>query len=106
MKTELNILKLKNLNEVLYNHTDDLDLVLPELVKLNTQTTGHKNNYIHTLGVLKNVCEYNNNDLKMKIVALLHDIGKIEVRSKNEDGNWTFHNHEAVGAEMIKPILK
>lgn len=106
MKTELNILKLKNLNEVLYNHTDDLDLVLPELVKLNTQTTGHKNNYIHTLGVLKNVCEYNNDDLKMKIVALLHDIGKIIVRSKNEDGNWTFHNHEAVGAEMVKPILK
>ena len=105
MKIKLDILKQKNLNNIIYS-LENLDEILPELVKLNTQTTGHKNNYIHTLGVLKNVCQYDNDNLKMKIVALLHDIGKIVVRSKNDDGNWTFHNHEAVGAEMIKPILK
>lgn len=105
MKMRLDILKEKNLNSIIYT-MDNLDEILPELVNLNTQTTGHKNNYIHTLGVLKNVCQYNNDNLKMKIVALLHDIGKIVVRSKNDEGNWTFHNHEAVGAEMIKPILK
>lgn len=105
MKIKLDILKQKNLNNIIYS-LENLDEILPELVKLNTQTPGHKNNYIHTLGVLKNVCQYDNDNLKMKIVALLHDIGKIVVRSKNDDGNWTFHNHEAVGAEMIKPILK
>lgn len=105
MKIKLDILKQKNLNNIIYS-LENLDDILPELVKLNTQTPGHKNNYIHTLGVLKNVCQYDNDNLKMKIVALLHDIGKIVVRSKNDDGNWTFHNHEAVGAEMIKPILK
>ena len=105
MKTKLDILKQKNLNDIIYK-MDNLDEIIPELANLNTQTSGHKNNYIHTLGVLKNVCQYNNDNLKMKIVALLHDIGKIVVRSKNEEGNWTFYNHEAVGAEMIKPILK
>lgn len=105
MKMKLDILKEKNLNYIIHT-MGNLDEILPELVNLNTQTTGHKNNYIHTLGVLKNVCQYNNDNLKMKIVALLHDIGKIVVRSKNDEGNWTFHNHEAVGAEMIKPILK
>lgn len=105
MKNELNILRRKDLNNVIYS-TTNLSDILPELVKLNTETSGHKNNYIHTLGVLKNVCDYDNDNIKMKIVALLHDIGKIKVRSKNEDGNWTFHNHEAVGAEMVKSILK
>ena len=108
MKKALSLLRSKKLTDtinMLYKD-GDLDIILPELSNLHTTTNGHKNNYYHTLGVLNNVIEYDNDNLKMKIVAILHDIGKISVRSKNEDGNWTFHDHENVGAKMVKKILK
>jgi poly(A) polymerase len=104
----LNILKSKDLsiyiNEL--HEKGDLVKILPELNNLHTTTGGHKNNFIHTLGVLNNVIKYDNDNLKMKIVALLHDIGKIVVRSKNKDDNWTFHDHEKIGAKMVFDILK
>jgi len=108
MKNALSLLRSKKLTDtinMLYKD-GDLDIILPELCNLHTTTNGHKNNYYHTLGVLNNVIEYDNDNLKMKIVAVLHDIGKISVRSKNDDGNWTFHDHENVGAKMVKKILK
>ena len=108
MKNKLNILQSYKLSDVINNLYKDgeLEKILPELYNLHTTTNGHKNNFYHTLGVLNNVIEYDNNNLKMKIVALLHDIGKISVRTKNDDGNWTFHDHETVGAKMVQKILK
>lgn len=108
MKTTLNILQSYNLGDIInkLQKNGDLEKLLPELSNLDTTTDGHKNNFYHTLGVLNNVVKLDNNNLKMKIVALLHDIGKIVVRSKNSDGNWTFHDHENVGAKMVKDILK
>lgn len=108
MKTPLNILQSKDLSVLLneLHKNGELNKILPELDDLYTTTDGHKNNFYHTLGVLNNTCKYDNTNLKMKIVAILHDIGKLEVRSKNSDGNWTFHNHEAIGASKVKSILK
>lgn len=108
MKNTLNILQTRKLSDIInkLQKNGDLDKILPELNALHTDTDGHKNNFYHTLGVLNNVIELDNDNLKMKIVALLHDIGKIVVRSKNSDGNWTFHDHENVGAKMVKIILK
>lgn len=108
MKNTLNILQSRKLSDIINDlHKDgELIKILPELSNLDTTTGGHKNNYHHTLGVLNNVIKYDNNNLKMKIVALLHDIGKISVRNKNDDGNWTFHDHENVGAKMVHKILK
>jgi len=108
MKNKLNILQTRKLSDIVSNLYKDgeLEKILPELCKLHTTTNGHKNNFYHTLGVLNNVIEYDNDNLKMKIVALLHDIGKISVRTKNNEGNWTFHDHENVGAKMIHKILK
>jgi len=108
MKNALSLLQSKALVDTINMLYDDGDLaiILPELYNLYTTNDGHKNNYYHTLGVLNNVIKYDNDNLKMKIVALLHDIGKISVRSKNDDGNWTFHDHENVGAKMVKKILK
>ena len=107
MKNKLNILQSRKLSDIINKlHKDgDLEKILPELTDLHTTNTGHKNNFYHTLGVLNNVIDYNNDNIKMKIVALLHDIGKIKVRGKNEDGNWTFHDHENVGAKMVENIL-
>lgn len=81
-----------------------LEALCPELSALDEKANGHKNNFIHTMGVLKNVCELNN-DYKMKVVALFHDIGKPSTK-KYIDGEWTFHRHEEVGAEMTMRILK
>jgi putative nucleotidyltransferase with HDIG domain len=78
--------------------------IFPDLAQLDTETKGHKNNFYHTMGVLKNVCDMNN-DYKMKIVALFHDIGKLKTRRKIEGKDWTFHNHEIVGAEMTSQIF-
>lgn len=83
----------------------ELVLLFPELVKLADTEDGHKDNFKHTLSVLKNVCDFNNS-YKMKVVALFHDIGKPNTKRKNEKGEWTFHNHENVGADMTLRIFK
>ncbi len=42
----------------------------------------------------------------IRLAALLHDIGKIPTRQPGEDGDFTFYNHEVVGAKMVKRIMK
>ena len=108
MKNRLNILQSRNLSDIVNNShkNGELEKILPELCDLYTTNDGHKNNFYHTLGVLNNVIKYDNDNLKMKIVALLHDIGKMSTRSKNEEGKWTFHDHENVGSKMVNKILK
>jgi poly(A) polymerase len=87
----------------LYN-SGKLNDLFPELVDLNKTDNGHKNNFLHTLGVLQNVCDAGL-DFKQKIVALFHDIGKNKTKRK-VNGKWTFYHHENVGAIMSKKILK
>ena len=56
----------------------------------------------HTLSCL-DACE---GDAPLRIAALLHDIGKPRTRALSEKTNdYTFYNHEKVGAEMAGPIL-
>ncbi len=103
----LNILNQDKPYDVLYHlfQTGELEKLLPELYNLHTTTeAGHKNNFFHTLGVLKNVCNING-DLKMKIVAILHDIGKPKTKRRNDKKGWTFHDHEAVSAKMSLGVL-
>jgi hypothetical protein len=90
----LNILRTSKLSETLNDKSGELQNILPELSNLYTTNDGHKNNFYHTLIVLDNVCSYDNMNLKMKIVALLHDIGKLDVRRKNDDNNWTFQRYK------------
>lgn len=87
----------------LYN-SGELKYIFPELYNLYSNDKGHKNNFIHTLMVLENVCNLNN-DYRMKIVALLHDIGKPISKKYDNKKGWTFHNHEKIGAEMSVEIL-
>lgn len=96
---------LKN-NEEPYNdilklyENGELKNICPALYNLSYTEAGHKNNFFHTLQVLKNVCD-NNFSFEMKIVALFHDIAKPITKRKIGDDNWSFHNHEAVGAKMF-----
>jgi len=42
----------------------------------------------------------------IRLSALLHDVGKIPTRQPGEDGDFTFYNHEVIGAKMVKKIMK
>lgn len=82
-----------------------MEELCPEISALDENVKGHKNNFYHTMGVLKNVCESKNNKFEIKVVALFHDIGKPSTKNFI-DGDWTFHRHEEVGAEMFLDIMK
>ncbi len=82
-----------------------MESLCPEVFTLDENVKGHKNNFYHTMGVLKNVCDSKNNTFEMKVVALFHDIGKPETK-KWIDGDWTFHAHEELSARMWMKIIK
>lgn len=86
-----------------------LDLILPELVVLDKVETrngkAHKNNYLHTMEVLENVCRKSDN-LWLRWAALLHDVGKAATKKWDLLQGWTFHNHNFVGAKMVPEIFK
>lgn len=77
--------------------------ISPELIELSKTDVGHKNNFYHTLEVLKNVCD-KNYDYKMRLVALFHDIGKPHSKRKLNN-KWTFHNHEFLSAKLTLEIF-
>jgi len=84
-----------------------LDYLLPEVVKLNEveeiAEQKHKNNYYHSLQVLDQTRE-KTDDLVLLWTALLHDIGKYKTKRFDKQRGWTFHNHEKVGAYLLKHV--
>ena len=122
-----------------YMHdTGLLKLILPELCSLDLVETrngkSHKNNYLHTLEVLENLCkaqnaaEYSETDssessendqtpsdrsltvkdrhLYLRWSALLHDVGKAKCKRWDPTQGWSFHNHNLVGAKMVPQIFR
>ena len=85
--------------------TGILGVTLPEML----ESVGLEQNrhhaydvWNHTLACL-DACE---GDAPLRIAALLHDIGKPRTRALSDKTNdYTFYNHEKVGAEMAAPIL-
>jgi poly(A) polymerase len=77
---------------------------LPELPALKLEQDPvhrHKDVLRHTLAVVER-CEP---DLKLRLAALLHDIGKPATRTFTEEGV-QFHHHEVVGARMAEERLR
>ncbi len=56
----------------------------------------------HTLVVLMKTAP----ELRLRLAALFHDIGKPPSLSVDEQGRRHFYRHESIGAEMTKDILK
>jgi poly(A) polymerase len=87
--------------------------VLPEVPKLRLERDEHfrhKDVYQHTLTVLARTTTLEpayglENDLVVRLAALLHDIGKPKTRRKLPGGRVAFHHHEVVGAAMAKERL-
>lgn len=100
-----------------------LELILPELTAMDCVESragkAHKNNFYHTLEVLDNVCKaqrlaasenpelkFDEKALYLRWGALLHDIGKPRSKRWEPGIGWTFHNHNYLGARMVKGIFR
>jgi poly(A) polymerase len=90
------------------------DQVLPEIPMLRLETDEHfrhKDVYQHSLTVLNQAIDLEpryglEQDLVLRLAALLHDIGKPRTRSRLPGGRVAFHHHEVVGAKMARRLLE
>ena len=89
------------------------DQVLPEVSRLRMEADEHhrhKDVYQHSLTVLRQAIELEpryglTGDLRVRLAALLHDIGKPRTRELLPGGRVAFHHHEVVGAKMTRRRL-
>lgn len=92
---------------LLYN-TGVLQKILPELTDLygveEIEGQRHKNNLSHTFQVVDQLSVTSDNT-ELRFAALFHDIGKAKTKKFIKGRGWTFHNHEYVGAKMVRGIF-
>jgi tRNA nucleotidyltransferase (CCA-adding enzyme) len=86
--------------------TGILGVTIPEML----EQVGCEQNRYHAYDVWRHSmtcldsCE---GDPPLRIAALLHDLGKPRSRARSEKTNdYTFYNHENIGADMAGPILE
>ncbi|HOT20331.1 MAG TPA: HD domain-containing protein, partial [Spirochaetota bacterium] len=83
-----------------------LDLCLPEL----SQGFGMQQNKYHLYDIYYHSiysCDAAPNDKPLiRLAALFHDIGKITTRREGHDGDYTFYNHEIIGAKIARRIMR
>ncbi len=84
-----------------------LDFIFPELSRgkgISQMRPGrHHTTDVFTHNILS-LKECPTKDPVVKLAALLHDVGKPDVASKDNDGYIIFYNHEVVGAKISKDI--
>ena len=92
-----------------------LQIIFPELQALagieNREGRGHKDNFLHTVTVLDNLCRAERSlgrepNLWLRWAAIFHDLGKAKAKTFDEKLGWTFHNHDYIGSRMVLPIMR
>ena len=63
------------------------------------------NAYQHSILVWRAARKIFKGNKTMQIVALLHDIGKIETSVRNGKGDWSYPNHAKVGGEILDKFI-
>jgi poly(A) polymerase len=89
------------------------DVFLPEVPAMQLETDEHhrhKDVYQHSLTVLTRAIALEerydlDGDIRLRLAALLHDIGKPKTRRALPGGRVAFHHHEVVGAKMARKRL-
>jgi poly(A) polymerase len=89
------------------------DQVLPEVPRLRLEQDEHyrhKDVYLHSLTVLDQAIALEpryglEDDLRLRLAALLHDIGKPKTRTRLPGGKVAFHHHDVKGAQMARARL-
>ena len=89
-------------------------IVIPELPALKLEIDEHhhhKDVYEHTLTVVEQATDYEKDygleqDLILRLAALMHDIGKPATRKLEAGGAVTFYHHDVVGAKLASKRLK
>lgn len=93
------------------------EIVLPEIPKLQLEIDEHhhhKDVFEHTMMVLDRAVALETGadgpvptpDLRLRLAALLHDIGKPRTRKFEPGGKVSFHHHDVVGAKMTRKRLQ
>ena len=80
------------------------DMFFPELPSMRLEQDPihrHKDVLSHTIAVVAKA----RNELKVRLAALFHDVGKPKTRSIGGNGV-SFHHHEVVGARMTRDRMK
>jgi poly(A) polymerase len=89
--------------------TSLMDIVLPEIKAMKgVEQRGefhHKDVFDHTLKVVDNISAVSE-DLRLRFVALFHDVAKPLTKTFVSGTGWTFHGHDEIGARMIKSVIK
>lgn len=100
----------KEIKQYLTNldNNGELNIILPELIALKgvdiSKETSHKDNFIHTLSVIENTY-YASKNPWLRLVSILHDIGKAPTKAWIDGIGWSFHNHEYIGGKMLPNIF-
>src|SRR5215469_9470525 len=94
--------------------TGAAEYFLPEVPRLRLEVDEHhrhKDVYRHSLTVLDQAIALEpryglDRDLRLRLAALLHDVGKSKTRTLLPDGRVAFHHHDTVGAKLARSRLR
>ncbi|WP_080794346.1 CCA tRNA nucleotidyltransferase [Corynebacterium pacaense] len=80
---------------------------IPAMQMTQDEHMQHKDVYQHSLQVLRQAIDQEDEpDLVLRWAALLHDAGKPETRDFSDGGRVSFHQHEVVGAKLVRRRMR